>query len=82
MMKVLNILQSYTVQLLQKLVEQVVGRKLKEHMLWLQKKQLESESSSGKAATLGDYGIKDGNTLFVHRIGFTVTISNPKVWCW
>lgn len=64
-------------QLLEKLVEQVVGRKLEEQMLWLQKAQLERETSSGNTATLGDYGIKDGNTLFVQKM--TVTICNPKV---
>ena len=48
-------------------------------MLQLQKRPLE-EARHGKMLTLKDYGIKNGSTLFLLKVGITLTITNPEVY--
>ena len=47
-------------------------------MLQFQRVPLE-ESRHGKLLTLGDYNIKNGNTLFPLKVGITLNITNPQV---
>ena len=63
---------------LNKLVEQQVGHSLDDYMLQLQKRPIE-EARHGKPLTLKDYGIKNGNTLFLLKVGICLTITNPQV---
>jgi hypothetical protein len=59
-------------------VEEKVGHNLDDFMLQFQKVPLE-ESRHGKSLTLGDYKIKNGNTLFLLKVGITLDITNPQV---
>jgi hypothetical protein len=59
-------------------VEEKVGHNLDDFMLQFQKVPLE-ESRHGKSLTLGDYKIKNGNTLFLLKVGITLNITNPQV---
>ena len=70
--------QSYQIYLLRKLVEAKVGSNLDDYMLQLQKTPLE-EARHGKTLTLRDYGIKNGNTLFLLKVGIVLNINNPEV---
>ena len=47
-------------------------------MLQFQKLSLE-ESRHGKSLTLGDYKIRNGATLLLLKVGFTLNITNPQV---
>ncbi|MCG8620564.1 MAG: hypothetical protein MJE68_01015 [Proteobacteria bacterium] len=59
-------------------MEDKVGHNLDDFMLQFQKVPLE-ESRHGKSLTLGDYNIKNGNTLFLLKVGITLNITNPQV---
>ena len=59
-------------------MEEKVGHNLDDFMLQFQKVPLE-ESRHGKSLTLGDYKIKNGNTLFLLKVGITLSITNPQV---
>lgn len=72
------LLQSYTIPFLRKLVEGKVGHSLDDYMLQLQKCPLE-EARHGKTLTLKDYGIKNGTTLFLLKVGISLSITNPEV---
>lgn len=65
--------------MLRKLVEEKVGHNLDDYMLQLQKRPLE-EARHGRTLTLKDYGIKNSNTLFLLKVGITLTITNPEVY--
>ena len=59
-------------------MEEKVGHSLDDFMLQLQNRPLE-EARHGKVLTLKDYGIKNGNTLFLLKVGITLSINNPEV---
>ena len=71
--------QTYSIPLVRKLVEEKVGHNLDDFMLQFQRVPLE-ESRHGKSLTLGDYNIKNRNTLFLLKVGITLNITNPQVW--
>ena len=75
---IIILLQTYSIPLVRKLVEEKVGHNLDDFMLQFQKVPLE-ESRHGKSLTLGDYKIKNGNTLFLLKVGITLSITNPQV---
>ena len=56
-----------------------MGHNLDDFMLQLQNRPLE-EARHGKVLTLKDYGIKNGNTLFLLKVGITLCITNPEVY--
>ena len=71
-------LQTYSIPLVRKLVEENVGQNLDDFMLQFQKTPLE-ESRHGKLMTLGDYKIRNGATLLLLKVGITLNITNPQV---
>ena len=71
-------LQTYSIPLVRKLVEDKVGHNLDDFMLQFQGTPLE-ESRHGKSLTLGDYKIRNRATLFLLKVGITLNITNPQV---
>ena len=73
----LLLMQKYLIRDLTCLVEEKLG-KLNDAQFLLRKTVVE-EACHGKKFTIGDYGIKTGDTLVLARIGLVLNINNPQV---
>lgn len=59
-------------------VEEVTHVSLTNYQLHFQNTPLQAVRH-GKQLTLRDYRIKNGETLFINKLGFSLDITNPQV---